>query len=493
LRLNATGSTKRALIEAAGVFAVAFAFSFWVLSHRNGIAGVDGFYHFQIASLLIEYGPFVDIEWLPLTILGTNGTDHHWLLHVLIAPFTLIEDRWLGLLTATAFYAALVPAVLSVVGRKLGIPYAPLIALLAVVASNVMPFRLFMLRSQNIALVFMMLGLVAMLQKRYIAVAIVSMFFMYTYHGAVIMGVLSLIYISVNWWYERRWDWKMVLACALGLSIALLANPWYPENIDYLVFHLFFKALNPMVGSVVGKEWYAYPPMLLFTSSWLAHCVLAAGIAVLATSLWKGKLSRPKRDTTLFFFVTILFFLMYSRANKFAEFYVPFAVVSAGLMLRDAGAFPTAVRMKTLVVTAFAGVIVWRAWWFSTNQLIPINDGRKFEELVAYLDSSVPAGTLIFNSSWGDFVRLIWQSTAFRYVNGLDGNYLAGNKPELFNVWHRVAVGKSRHPAKAIREHFDTRWVMVSSAHTRLARQLASDATVELRYQDQSGFVFYLR
>ena len=114
----------------------------------------DGLFHFKMAELILNEGPWVDIRWLPLTVLGEHGTDHQWLWHVLITPFTLISSPEWGLKIAIVFMGALVPAVLCYIARTLRIPYAPAWAISAVVAGSMMPDRILMLRTQNLGIIF---------------------------------------------------------------------------------------------------------------------------------------------------------------------------------------------------------------------------------------------------------------------------------------------------------------------------------------------------
>ena len=64
----------------------------------QNIIGVDGYYHVKVALLMREQGwrllAPLDFPWLQLTILGPGRyTDHHFLFHVLQAPFTIGDPR----------------------------------------------------------------------------------------------------------------------------------------------------------------------------------------------------------------------------------------------------------------------------------------------------------------------------------------------------------------------------------------------------------------
>ncbi len=483
--------SPRIFLEAISVFTVAFVFFMWVLLDRQGLPTHDGFYHYQMASLLLKENLFLDIRWLPLTVLGEHGVNHHWLFHVLISPFTLVSDRMLGMTLATSFYAALVPAVLTVVGRLLKIPYAPLIALLAIVAGHIMPTRLLMLRTQNIALIFMFLSVWAMLTQRYLLLGLCSALFMYTYHGAIILIIFTFIYIVIYRLYQGIIDWRSLLVCILGISISLLLNPWYPQNIDYLIFHVFFKALNPMTGGG-GIEWLRLSAWNLFQDAWVSHMSVLSAVGVFF--LQKYRQQKPlklSKDTVLFLCITVLLLLMYQRAWRFAEYYVPFAIFTAALFLRDAHVHLNVGFKEKVILPLFLCFIGWHAW-VNTYETKYFSQKKEFSKIVQHLKTHAAPNTLIFNSSWTNFVSLFWHSTDFYYVNGLDVNYLAGKQPELFAAWVRISQGEIEQPRKAILNSFKTHWVVVSNWHEKLAHQLVNDPDAELKLLDDDGALFYL-
>ena len=129
------------LVSAAGLAAV--------ILPASSLVTIDGYYHLKVAELIADRGPWVDIRWLPLTVLGEEGPDHHWLWHVLLVPFTWIPDPFVALKIATIVTAASVPALVTWLLVRLGVPWPWLFGLLAIGGAAVMPGRLAMLRAQN--------------------------------------------------------------------------------------------------------------------------------------------------------------------------------------------------------------------------------------------------------------------------------------------------------------------------------------------------------
>ena len=86
-------SARRVALEALAVFA-ACAAAFYAILEATGPDpfDIDALFHYKVASLILRRGPWVDISWLPYTVLGEHGTDHQWFFHLLIAPLTAFGD-----------------------------------------------------------------------------------------------------------------------------------------------------------------------------------------------------------------------------------------------------------------------------------------------------------------------------------------------------------------------------------------------------------------
>lgn len=481
---------RQALLEAAIVFAVALVFFRWQLGQWSGVPDFDGHYHLRVAYWIAHHGLWSDIPWLPFTVLGERGPDHHWLWHLMLVPFTWIDDPSQALLWAGAFNAAITVAVIALVMRVLGVPAAPLFAVLAVAASTAMPFRLAMLRAQNIAVIFMMLSVWAMARGRYKTLGALAFLFLESYHAAVIMGPLALIGSVARSFEARRVVLTPVIAVAAGLTLALLVSPWFPRNIEYLMFHLFFKTANPVYGehlsSLIGTEWYPPGWRRLALHSWPAHLMLGFALAALA---WRRV--RPPVDTIIGVGGALLSLALYYSAIRFAEYYVPFAALSAGLVARDALASRGYRRLHAallVVWTAIAAGVGLNA--LHRPSLMPPDH---LAGIGARLNELGKPGDVVLNTNWADFMPLVWWADAFRYVNGLDGHYLAYGNETRFALWLGTGLGVIDDPVTAIERAFGARFVVVSRQHAKLAEQLQQSPRALLHLAAPEGWLFELR
>jgi len=491
-----SGPLPRAIAEAAVVFLVTLVFFRWTILQWNGFLDFARHYHHMIAQWMVAQRAFwLDIPWLPFTVLGERGPDQHWLWHLLLVPFGYFADPDQGLIWAAACNGAATAAILAFVMRMLGIPAAPVFAVLAITTAAVMPYRLMMLRAQNIAIIFMVLSVWAIARRRYGTLGLLAFLFMQSYHGAIVIVPIAAIGCVLGSVAERRLVLTPLIAVAAGELLALLLNPWYPANFEYLFFHVLFKESGTTSGaylsSLVGTEWYPPGWRKVLLSAWPAHLTLAAALAALAWRMRGSKDVRPGPDTLLAVGVAALSLMLYLGSSRFAEYYVPFACLAAGLAVRDAWTPVRRERLRAAVLGAWA--LVAASFGLSSAIRVPVMPADYLASIGTRLAGISRPGEVIFNSGWADFPALLWRADRLRYVNGLDGHYLAYRDPARFAVWISLGAGTVEDPAYAIDAVFGARFAVVSHRHRALAGQLRASERAILLLESRDGWLFEIR
>ncbi|HYO91546.1 MAG TPA: hypothetical protein VEQ40_07915, partial [Pyrinomonadaceae bacterium] len=175
----------------------------------------DGYYHIKWSSLLWEgmrrsiFPPA--FTWLPLTTLDPSGyVDHHLLFHILQIPFTwFMELRTAAKVSATLFASL---AVLScywlIVRYRIRYTLCWLIALLACSAPFL--YRMNMAKAPPLAIVFMIIGIYLLFEKKYVWLAPLAFLFVWTYSLFVTLVAAAFIWPLVVVWSERRFDRRSV-------------------------------------------------------------------------------------------------------------------------------------------------------------------------------------------------------------------------------------------------------------------------------------------
>jgi hypothetical protein len=486
---------RRATLEAAALFVAALLFFRWKLGQWQGFADYDGHFHLMVAHWIADQGLWTDLPWLPFTVLGERGPDHQWLWHLALVPFTWIADPAEALAWAAAANGAATAAVAAFVMRLLGVPAAPVFAVLALTAGIAVPERFMMLRAQNAAVIYMMLAVWAMARLRHKALAALAFLFLESYHAAIVLLPMALIGAAARSYDARRLVVTPFVAVAAGMTLALIVSPWFPRNIDYLLFHTLFKTADPVrgeqVSALIGTEWYPSAWINIWWQAWPAHLMLGAGLAALAWRRYREPAFRPGVDTLMAIGTAALSLYLYYEAVRFAEYYVPFAVFAAGLAARDVGlSFPLwRLRTALFALWTLAASSVGVAALEGVTRLPPdylARAGARINELGR-------PGEVVFNSLWSDFVALVWWAPAFRYINGLDGHYLVYGDRARAAIWLALLFGMAEDPATVMIGAFGARFAVIARQHAKLAEQLLKNPRAVLLLTGPEGWLFELR
>lgn len=467
---------------------------------------VDGFYHYRIAQLIAGGRPWVDIRWLPLTILGQDGPDHHWLFHVLIAPFTWVSDDILGFKMAIIVTAGLVTPALYWLMRKWQVPGAWLFALLALFGGFVVPWRFEMLRAQDLSLVLACFFVYFLVKQRHLAVMVLVWIFFNSYHGAAITVPITGCYLAWRWLAHRQASLPTLVVFPAAVALALVLNPWFPKDVEYILFHTLYKVPNHL-GESVGAEWLAYPLKEFLIDNVLLHGIELILLLHTAQDILQKKLHVRKipTETAVFVAMSLLMFFATLFSMRFIEYYVPFSAISSGLLWRDLAlrrlSDPSGAGASLLQKNrhrAAAGAISLLLLICAGRNLLHTGTQQAFDvaayrPLAEYLENNVPKGSLIFNSAWSDFPLLLWHTRDYPMVIGLDPHYLAYSDPQRFALWSKVTqLHQFEFPgmARSVAASFNTRWILVHTADHDLAQYLVDSRQAALRFTYQYGWLF---
>ena len=491
----------RLLVEMALVF-VACAVAFHaMLAQAPGLLDIDALYHFKVARLILHEGPWVDISWLPFTVLGDHGPDHQWLFHVLLAPLTLLGNDLDAVTWASAIVAAAMPAALLPFLHRAAVPWPALFAVAMLCTAAILPGRFLSLRAQDLAVVLMVATLFFAAWRRPVALGIVAFLFMQSYHAAVVTGLLVVAVVGAHWLLTRRVETRLVTAAIVGTAAGLAASPWFPANVRYLLFHTFFKTTQAKVG-LVGNEWLPVTWAHLALESWPAHLLLASGLAALSLAIRRD----PRRwriagaDTMAAGVATLAFLAMYRFGWRFVEYYAPFAVLTAALLWRDAiGTLGTAharIRSRRAIAACLACIVAVGMWVGGARVGSALTHRfDAYADMMRYVDAHDPR-PMIVDTLWSDFQQMFYWSERGRFVAGLDGHYLLYGDLDRFKAWNALATGEAaQHEGNAamIRDAFGARWAVLPRGHDRLAAALAKDPDARLVMATPDGWLFEIR
>ncbi|MCB9451246.1 MAG: hypothetical protein H6672_07385 [Anaerolineaceae bacterium] len=480
------------------VFGAGFALAYGLLTRIPGFIGTDDYYHSRIATQIIEQHSLrLTFPWLPLTILSPERfVDHHLLYHLYLAPWMY----WGGIAGAKLAQSLIVGAIgvtFWSLLRFLRVHLALVWTLALLAISTPFLYRMLMIRTQAAAVLLLLLALHVLFRGRYRWLVGVAFAFTWLYNGFILLPVIAALYMLATWVTERRFVWQPVAYALLGVALGLVINPYFPQNIAFVVDHLGEKM--DIASSVrVGSEWYPYTTLQLLDHSLGALLVLGAGL--LADSFHRA--GRDKVETTLLLIALLTLFMLF-ESRRFIEYYPVFALLFCAVawgrrVIRWRQFVPAWLvrpQLDFVPILALVGVVAYLGIGVVSDTNADIQNVKDVSYLSgasAWLASHTEPGELIFQTDWDDFTRLFYYNTHNVYLVGLDPTYLQVADPFLWNQWVAITQGVVERPSVLIRDTFGARYVVSDTQHQDFAQTAEGDPNLHLVYRDATSMIWYV-
>jgi hypothetical protein len=331
------------------------------------------------------------------------------------------------------------------------------------------------------------------LQRRYKALAILSMIFVWTYNAFPTVAALVMIGTVVIGLMEKRLDYRLCLAGGSGLVAGLVINPYFPRNVLFLWNHIVPKIFSFHYQTSVGSEWYPYNSWMFFSLSAIAILAYFLGLFWTNRNEWLSDQSR------LFWFLTSSMYLfLMLKSRRFVEYFPPSAVLFLAFAARES---LSRLRFKDVFqdanVRAFtlASLILLVAGMVHTLGQVR-KDVREEPDSLAYqggaewLAKNTPSGSIVFNTDWDDFPMLFHYNPRNRYIVGLDADFMRLKNEPLYREYEQITKGKVDHPADEIARDYQARFVISDNKHKDFLKKAARDDRFQKRYSDAHTTVF---
>ena len=465
-----------------------------------GLAGNDGYYHMKMGYLIRTEGLKPDFPYLPYTILNENAFyDHHLLYHVFLALFATGDpaaDGGLALTQGAKLASIIMPSLAFLAiwwllrGQK--VPYAAVWTIGLFAVSEAFLYRMSMPRAQSLSLLLLVLGLHWLLQGKYKLLLPLGFVFVWAYNAFPLLLVVAGTYAIATFMLERRIAWQAIVYPAIGIGLGLIINPYFPENIDFILGHLL-----PKVGessTPVGNEWSPYRTWTLVTNSGVSFMAVLAGILALG---WREK--RIDKSTLVALGLTVLFGYMLFESRRFIEYFPPFAwiffALSAAPILREWLAVWGEKRpfLPQLVPIALLLLLAYPLYVGLTDARELLADSKpadRYADATIWLHDNAPDGTMVFQIDWDDFTRLFFHNTNAVYTAGLDPTFMELEDKAFFDRWVDITRGRVAQPGAAIRDEFGAAYVFSDLNHNNFMDEAADDPLLHEVYRDEYAVIY---
>ena len=465
-----------------------------------GLAGNDGYYHMKMGYLIRTEGLKPDFPYLPYTILNESAFyDHHLLYHVFLALFATGNpalDGGLALTQGAKLASIIMPSLAFLAiwwllrGQK--VPVAPVWAVGLFAVSEAFLYRMSMPRAQSMSLLLLVLGLHWLLQGKYKRLLPLGFVFVWAYNAFPLLLVVAGTYAIATFMLERRFAWQALVYPAIGIGLGLVINPYFPENIDFIVGHLL-----PKVGessTPVGNEWSPYRTWTLVENSGVAFMAVLAGILALG---WREK--RIDKPTLVGLGLMVLFGYMLFESRRFVEYFPPFALIffalSAAPLLREwlANWGEKRPYLRQLAPIALLLLLAYPLYVTLSDARELVADSKpadQYADAVIWLHDNAPEGTMVFQTDWDDFTRLFFYNSNAVYTAGLDPTFMELEDEAFFDRWVDITRGRVDAPGAAIRDEFGASYVFSDLNHDSFIEEAEDDALLQEVYRDEYAVIY---
>ena len=484
----------RVALGAAGLFVVFGGLFALIQFATPGLAGNDGYYHMKMAYLMRQEGLTPSFIWLPMSILNpASYYDHHFLYHVYLAlfippdlaavtPQTLI----LGAKVASVVMPSLAFVAIWWLLRGQGVRLAWLWALGLFAVSDAFLYRMSMPRAQSASLLVLALGLHWLLTRRYRLLLPLGFLYVWLYNAFPLLLIVTLIYVGATFLTGRRFEWRPLVAVAVGIGLGLLINPYFPQNVTFIINHLLPKIVAPDIR--VGNEWYPYRTWTLVENSGGALAVFVLGVFALA---WQEK--RVDRSTLTALALAIFFGVLVFRSRRFVEYFPAFALIFAALSVSRLGEIVPSWRVRWLTPVVLALLVAFplgRSVIRARESLERSRPADRYAEAALWLAENSPPGSLVFQTDWDDFPRLFFYNTSNIYTIGLDATYMQLYSADLYEEWVDITRGRVERPSEVIAARFGASYVFSDLKHEDFMREAEDDRGLIEVYRDEYAVIY---
>lgn len=495
---------------------------FSLLISWSSFVDPDAFYHAHIALLLWQHGPILSFPWLDLTTLGASFADHHFLFHVLEAPFVAAFGWATGARVTAVVLASVFLATCHACLRWLGIR-APLAWVTVLAFTEPLLIRLLLGKATPLALALFVFGLAAA-WKRKPFLAMLAAFLFALSHGGWIFLIGSVALLAVGETIHRMVvdgenirtairasGWRETFAAVVGAALGTVVHPNFPENVSFLWIQVVKIGLGtPYAHVMLGNEWLPVgaPAIMSSFAPWLI--LLAAGLAGLALAGY-ATLDRPRaRAVTAFALPVAVCLALTLKSRRNAEYLAATLVLWIPWMwtMVDPARFSSVFReafsgtMRRIVpvalVLAFSAVFV--------NGIIETVQALHRDTYPdnAYRDAMKPVtdranpGDRVFHSDWDEFPILFSIDDRLKYIAGLDPTFLYEASSTLSDAYRDVTWGLTSSTAddawNLIHDRLHSRFVFIDTRdHAKLLESIKRDGRYVPLAETDDAATFELR
>jgi len=377
--------------------------------------------------------------------------------HILLIPFTfgnlIIGSKFSAILFAslifTAFYWVL---------KKFEIKYSFFWTLLLFAASSAFIFRLILPRAFVLSILLLILDFYLIIKKKYIWLFVLSIFYALTYTASPLILVIGFIYVFIEYFQTKKFDWKLLIYPAAGILIGLIIRPDFPQNF-YIIFAQNFYVLFYKLKGVrlnIGAE--LYPISASLKTNFILLLLFDLGLAFLFVDFIGQRIKKDGLSLIrLYAFLLAIFFgFLTFISHRFFEYWTPFTLLFAAFsfkyisenkywrsltaeFLKIARVWP---RLKLFIFFIFCLMLTYSGYINASGAITSLKETDfpfdKYQGAGEWLKKNTSPGSIVFNASWDNFPQLFFYAHQNYYLVGMDPTFMYLYDQKLYWFWRNI-------------------------------------------------------
>jgi len=400
------------------------------------IIGFDGYYHIKAAEIIKKEGFIREFPWAKYTILSDNYADIQLLFRLLLIPFTFFGLN-LGAKLASILFATVAFTVFYWFLTKNKIKYSFFWTSLYLFTSEFLMYRFMLTRQMPLVAALLILTIYFLQKKKYLLLALTTFASVLLHSSFVFQILLIILYLILEKIFVKEFDYKSLLYYFIGLVVALVINPYFPNNILLLYTQIFKVNLLANLFNVEWKPWAFF--------EFIQNNILVL-FYILISLLIIFKNKKITKIQALFLSLTIFFFVYTLLSRRMQEFLVPFSILTLAFLFNDY--FSLINKNKFFKIIKYGAIIIFIIIgifnFILLRQEIKNNDFlHNFNGCAEWMKTHIPKNSLVFTNAYA-FPYLFFKNSDLIYTHGIDLTYSYLYDKNKFERYMDILQGKAK-------------------------------------------------
>lgn len=475
---------------------------FGYLNYSPYFPDPDGYYHLKMAEIYRDQWSLKTFPFLQFSILKDHFTDHQFFYHHVLVPFIKIFGALPGIKIAHTIFETLFILSFYWLLRELKIKNAFWFTLFLFL-NNLFVFRIFLIKAQPLVLTIVVLSLICLIKKKVLPLVLLSFLYVWTYAGWGLLFLLTILFLFINGWENKKFFTKenliTIAGVALGLSIGIITHPNFPQNLYFYYIQSIILPFFSPANLSKPLEWLPFSFAEFVSAVYLPLLIFLPAVYIFFHY-------HHYNAKELFFFIcSVIFLVLMINSKRHIEYLIPFLTIFSALIYSTASQIPQIKidfneylqnqnfnKIKNLfawlVLATFIIVIPIHAY-----QIKKDNQNHSFDYLKnasEFLKANTEPGDIIFHPIFSDFPPLFLHNDKDYYISGLAPIFTYVYDQNISEDLEKINNGQTADIYDIIKNRFKAKFIVAPFSHPNFLELCKKDNRLIPVFSDNQTIIF---